>query len=294
MNWRQSSEMTHKSTHSRVLAVLMLVLLTTIVVACSSSTEEEGPVVTRALPTIDPIFRTDGLSNLDAETVAETTPEPTIPRPTRTPFPTPPPQPDLPPPIPIYDDQLAFGWSTKYSSMEHDLAHDVETFEGQNAIRITPRVGGRTILFTLDKNARPIREDRVLGIRFQLYSGDEGLSIEEFGMTIIGSDQSTYWEKSDRSVLNVRNPNPDWLPEDDPISNLYAQDFSETLLGFLGVSRDIPPNVWVEGFNQLDERIYDPLYKNITGFYFKTETTVRHDLLIDDIELVVLGADADQ
>ncbi len=275
------------------LLTIMLLAMGLVVVACSAESGPVTPLPTRILPTIDPLFTGVGLDRDSTAKVSDVTPTPIVVQPTRTPFPTPIPPPDLPEPILIYDDQLGPGWTAKYSSSEYDLAHTDEVFDGKNAIRFSPRIGQRVIFFTLDKNARPIREDRVLGIRFQLYSGDEGLAIEEFGMTIVGSDGNTHWVKNDATVVNVRNPNPDWLPEDDPISNLYAQNFSESTLGFLGVSRDIPPNVWVEAFNQLDERIYDPLYRNIVGFYFKTETTVRHDLLIDNIELVVLGGDGE-
>lgn len=269
---------------------LWMTFLTIILIlsACSTDDTPAVPLATLAIPTIDPLFSgvTVAQGN-SADVVAEPTKVAII---AATPIPlVAPPTVQLPPPIPIYDDQLNVGWSAKYSSMPYQLDYDLETFEGTHAIRLIPQVGGRVLFFTLDKNARPLREDRVLGIRFQLYSGDEGLSIDEFGMAIIGSDSNTFWVKNDNSAVNIRNPNPDWVAEDDPISNLYAQTFSETTLGFLEVPRDIPPNTWVEAFNELDNRKFDPLYRSIVGFYFKTELSVRHELLIDNIELVVLG-----
>ncbi|HFC11296.1 MAG TPA: hypothetical protein ENJ56_00530 [Anaerolineae bacterium] len=286
--------MSRKQTCGRWFWIGLLVVML-IMTACSSESAAPGPVVTVAIPTVDPLFSGEAVQReIAAETVAEEKAAiPTIPLPA-TPAPPPPPVQQLAPPIPIYDDQLNVGWSTKYSSMEHQLDYSAETFEGTHAIRLTPRVGARVLLFTLDKDARPLREDRVIGIRFQLYSGDEGLSIDEFGMAVLGSDSNTFWVKNDNSVVNQRNPNPGWIPEDDPISNLYAQNFSESTLGFMDVPRDIPPNVWVEAFLRLDRLLYDPIYKNIVGFYFKTLTTVRHDLLIDNIELVVLGGEVEQ
>ncbi len=276
-------------------ATLLMLLIAAVGVACSSQPEITTPRTPRPTPTINQLLAGAGsnrvtsvVDNADVNAIATTD----ISRPTRTPFPTPAPTMELPPPIAIYDDEVADGWTIKYSSMAYDLADSSNPYDGTSAIRLSPRVGNRALLFTLDRNARPVLEERVLGISFQLYSGEGGLAIDELAMAIIGSDSNTYWVKNDTSAVNVRNPNPAWLPEDDPISNLYAQNFSETTLGFMGVTRDIPPGVWVEAVNYLDERIYDPLYKNIVGFYFKTETTVRHDLLIDNVELIVLGSEA--
>ena len=273
-----------------IIGLLVLMLVT---ISCSGNSASDAPRTPRPVPTVNELLTGGSIVRSVDTKVSESavTPEPVELRPTRTPFPTPEPTAELPPPIAIYKDEIEAGWTTKYSSMDHQLDYSAETFEGTNAIRLSPQIGKRSVFFTLEKNARPVREDRVLGISFQLYSGEEGLSIEELAMAIVGSDGNTYWVKNDVSTVNVRNPNPGWLPEDDPISNLYAQNFAETQLGFLGIPRDIPPNTWVEGINYLDERIYDPLYKNIVGFYFKTETTVRHDLLLDNVELIVLGSD---
>ncbi len=269
---------------------LMLILITAIA-SCTSANAEPTRVRTpRPTPTPNCLFQVCENAVVDdqVDLAVTATPIPT-PIPTRIPVSAMRPESELPPPIPIYNDELAIGWTTKYSSMPYQLDYSAETFEGKYAIRMSPNIGQRSLFFTVESNARPVREDRVLGISFELYSGSEGLSNEEIAMAILGSDGSTYWVKNDTSVLNVRNPNPDWLPSDDPISNLYAQNFSETLISFMGIERDIPPNTWVEGINYLDDRIYDPLYKNIVGFYFKTEATVRHDILIDNVELVVFG-----
>ena len=284
--------MTTKKVQYGLIWMGLTVVLMLAAAACSATAKPTPVRTPRPTPTPNCLFQKCDDRGTDSKPVsnATATPIPT-PIPTRVPVATLRPEAELPPPIPIFDDALGLGWTTKYSSMPHQLDFSAETFEGRYAIRMSPAIGERSLLFTLESNARPVREERVLGISFEIFSGSEGLSNEEVAMGIIGSDSSTYWIKNDTSTFNVRNPNPDWLPADDPISNLYGQNFSETLISFMGIERDIAPNTWVEGINYLDDRIYDPLYKNIVGFYFKTETTVRHDILIDNVQLIVIGSE---
>jgi hypothetical protein len=77
-------------------------------------------------------------------------------------------------------------------------------------------------------------------------------------VTVLGSNSYTYWVEDDISVKSI-----------------YEPVFSETRLYYLGVNRTIPPNTWVKVELWLDERIYDPDYRYVTGFYIKNEASLN-------------------
>ena len=216
------------------------------------------------------------------------TPTPTLtptPIPTFTPTPFPSPTPTFVPPLVVFDDAIHPDWTLEISTMPHETRNTTAVFQGVYAIEARPEIGGRVLLFT-KTSGPPLRYDDVDGIAFRIYSGELGLAIDELAMTVIGSNAEPKWSLGDTSVRNSSNPNPDWIAEDDPISNLYAQTYSESLIAFMGIVRDIPPNTWVWVTNWLDDREFDPEYEYITGFYLKTETTVEHALGIDAVEIL--------
>ncbi|MEJ2711180.1 MAG: glycoside hydrolase family 44 protein [Anaerolineales bacterium] len=173
--------------------------------------------------------------------------------------------------FPIYQEGLDQNWAIQRTTdVDVDLFSEQVTHSGKTSLAMTPKQGGNLLLFTVKENASATyARNEILGLSFWLNSGDEGLEPDELAVTVLGSNAYSYWVADDNSVKNVIEP-----------------VFSETRLYYLGVNRSIPPNTWVQVELWLNERVYDPDYLYVTGFYIKTDTTVLHTLYIDDVELI--------
>jgi hypothetical protein len=174
----------------------------------------------------------------------------------------------------IYDEELNPNWMiVNQSGMEIDLDSSDVAMSGEVSFRFAPNKIYDTLLFALKESATDEYErGEVLGLTFWINSGDLTLSNDSLSVTVIGSNDFPYWVEDDNSVTNSYDP-----------------VFSETRLNFLGVDRDIPPNSWVQVELWLNDRVYDPDYKYVTGFYIKNDDMVLRSVYLDDIQLILLG-----
>ena len=111
--------------------------------------------------------------------------------------------------------------------------------------------------------------EKTLGVRFWLYSGDATIGTQDLAVSVVGSNKYPYWVWNDSSVTN----------DNDPV-------FSETRLQYLGFNDAIPPDTWVQVEVWLDELLFDPEYKYVTGIYIKNGEDFRDTIWIDQVELV--------
>ena len=206
---------------------------------------------------------------------ATQTPRPTFtPRPTTTPLP-----PELPTvyvdpfvDVSIYADDLDANWQIfEPSGMEYDLQATEQVYSGQYAIEAVPKGDFSTLLFAVRPDAQEsYPRNQVLAVSFQLYSGEDFIKTDALAVTILGSNSFPYYVKNDNSVLNNYDP-----------------VFSETRLYYLGINRDIPPDTWVEVTVWLDDLLYDPIYRYVTGFYIKNDADFRQPFRVDDVRLIM-------
>lgn len=176
--------------------------------------------------------------------------------------------------IQVYDEEINSNWMVINSpGMQIDMTSPDFPQRGNVSIRFAPKNIYDTLLFAVQESSEDVYErGAVLGLTFWLNSGDFKLNNGALSVTVIGSNDIPYWVENDNSVVNIYHP-----------------VFSETRLYYLGVNRDIPPNSWVKVELWLDERIYDPDYKYVTGFYIKNDASVLRDIYLDDIQLILLG-----
>ena len=267
---------------------LMLLLLS----ACSSNTN--NPITSdsaQASPTTHPLMNSSGGSLLETRVIKkETIPAPSnndlfgqndiptpIPTPTRVPTSTP--NPAEPTPVAprfrdvtIYNDQLDANWTLNNSAgLSYDAQSSTTVYTGTVAISAVPEKDFGILFFTVDQNtSQSYLRNEVLGIRFQINSGNDYLGREEMAVSVLGSNEIPYWSNDDKSVE----------------STLGEYPFSETRLSFLGINQDIPPNTWVEVEIWLDNLIFDPDYLYVTGFYIKNGDGYRTNYFVDDVALI--------
>ena len=72
-----------------------------------------------------------------------------------------------------------------------------------------------------------------------------------------------------------------------PESSDADSSFSETRLYFLDIKHTIPPDTWVEVVVWLDQLIYDPPYKYVTGVYIKNDQGFFNTFYVDHVSLLV-------
>lgn len=269
----------------------LLFITAILLTACTppSATRDSATIVP---PTVNPLYQEQPTS----------TPSPTIlPGDTPTPAPLPtlaatelPPTPILNPqdegisiiePAPLFSDTRAetiFGdrlepeWSVENSwASAIDLQNRENAIIGNTSIEVIPTDDFGAILFSVRESAgREYLRDEVLGLRFWLFTGNDYIAMDELIITMQGSNEYPYWVEDDNSIPNLS-------VNGDPL-------FSETQIGFLNISNDIPPNTWVNIELWLDERIYDPEYKYVTGFYIKNDAALQRPYYIDEVELLLL------
>lgn len=169
----------------------------------------------------------------------------------------------------IFDEQVHANWSLETSqNMQVNAANTTRAQAGKTAIAATPQQDFATLYFTVRRDAKDnYPRSRVWGVSVWL-NGDGVIGPEDLALTIVGSNQNPYWVAEDKSVTL-----------DD------KHFFSETRLYYLGVTREIPANTWVELTVQTDKLPYDPEYQYVTGIYFKTEKGFRKTFYVDRVTL---------
>jgi hypothetical protein len=202
-------------------------------------------------------------------TPAALTPGPTAPAPTRII--------DQITTLSVYDDALNSDWNAEHSDKtEYNLASKEYVHNGKAAIAVTPTNDFGRLFLTVRKDARKTYpRERVLGFSFWLNGGPNTIATSDLAVTVIGSNQYSYWVADDTSV-KVDTP----ITVDTPL-------FSETRLYFLHINRSIPPNTWVEIVVWLDDLQFDPDYTYVTGLYIKNDKGFLDTYYVDDIQILV-------
>lgn len=243
--------------------------------ACSS--QQEGPTVATTpvvTPTIHFIFLPPDTTSQQAATasaataVALTTDLEELP-----PLPTLTPQPNLVRRIlAIYGESLNPNWTLEHSQdMVYDLREEEFVYNGRYALAATPQEEFGKLRFTVSENASAeYLRDEVLAFRFWLYS-EEFIGIEDIGITIMGSNDYPYWVADDNSVQ--------------PDDNLEV--FIPTRLQFLNIESDIPPNTWVQVEIWLNDLLFDPTYRYVTGIIIENDAAFSHTFYLDGLEMVI-------
>jgi hypothetical protein len=174
---------------------------------------------------------------------------------------------------PIFDDSLNADWTTDQSSGVQSAFTDLKhAYTGNVGIEVTPQEDFGTLFFTVEKGAKETYGlDRVLGVSVWINSGDQPLNPNDLSITVVGSNDYTYWVPGDKSVATDS-----------------THFFSESRLYYLGVKNTVPPNTWVEAVVRLDKLPYEPDYKYVTGIYIKNDEWFRRTFYIDQVHLLVV------
>ena len=279
--------------HTNFVISFLMVALLLLLGACSSDNNSSAIASdsARATPTTHPFMNTSGDSFLETPVIEKgavsapsndqlfgenDVPTP-VPSPTRFPTSTPnPAQPTAAPPtfrdVTIYNDQLDANWTlNKSAGLSYDAQASSTVYTGTVAISVVPEKDFGILFFTVDENtSQSYLRSEVLGIRFQLNSGNDYLALEDMAVSVVGSNDIPYWLDEDKSVESTVGEYP----------------FSETRLYFLGINEDIPPNTWVEAEIWLNDLIYDPDYLYVTGFYIKHGDGYRTNYFVDDVAFI--------
>jgi len=173
----------------------------------------------------------------------------------------------------IYDETLDQDWSTDASwGVKVDLADHSRAYSGTVAAAVTPLEDYGAFFLTLKADAKtsfPITD--VVGVSLWLSGGDGYLMPDDLAVTVLGSNDYTYWVKGDTSV-QASDPRP----------------FSETRLRYLGITHSLAPGTWAEADVQLDQLAYDPDYRYVTGVYVKSDKDFRQTYYIDRVALLLV------
>jgi len=260
------------------LILLLTVVVFLLVTGCSggqdSANQSEEVFAT---PTLHPIFNSEGEvkpAQLDfgEEDSPTTTPTPAVENENQ---PTPTIRPTIAAQvITLYDDALNENWTLENSNnFDYDLEADQVVNTGQFSMALTPEMGRGKFRMTVSPDSEEVfRREDVLAFRFWLYSGDDYIGTEELSVTVVGSNEYTYWVEDDDSVQ---------IDDEFPT-------FPQTRLYYLDINRDIPPETWVQIEVWLDERIYDPDYLYVTGMIIENEEGFLRTFFVDDVEMVIL------
>lgn len=180
--------------------------------------------------------------------------------------------------VTIYDDGLDANWTVNNSEgMVYDLESYTYTKSGNLAAEVAPLYPASEFLFTVRPEAiQQYPRDKVIGVSFWLSGGSEYIDTDDLVVAILGSNDFPYWIENDYSVARSIGEQPG-----DPI-------FSDTRLYFLGLNRPIPPDTWAEVTNWLDDRVFDPPYEFVTGFYIKNDVEFAGSFYVDRVVLSML------
>ena len=172
----------------------------------------------------------------------------------------------------IFSDTLNADWILDNSwGGKWSLDSAVNTPEGHKSVSYKPSEDFGALFFSVQKStSHAIPRKQTMGISFRLNPGDLPLGADQLAVTVVGSNDYTYWLKGDSSVTSLNN----------------GQIFSETRLYYLNVNRALPPNTWTEITVWLDKLQYDPMYDNVTGIYLKTDRGVQNTIYVADVTLL--------
>lgn len=178
--------------------------------------------------------------------------------------------------VPIYSGALARGWSTEGSSgMQIDLASTAFVNTSEQAIATTAAWPSGQLCLTLREGAPTYERDAVRGVSLWLSGGDMLLENDALAVQMQGSNRLPYWAAGDDSVKITGR-----VTDDTPV-------FSETRLFYLGINRTIPADTWVEVVVWLDDLLYEPDYRYVTGVCVKNDPAYRDTFYIDRVTLLV-------
>ena len=179
---------------------------------------------------------------------------------------------------PVLDEGLNSNWMIqKTNGIETRLVSGTVAHQGDVALAVTPKLEMSKLLFAVQQSAsEQYLRDEILGLTFWLYSGDQEINPESLAVSLIGSDIQPYWSADDRSVKSPYDP-----------------VFSETRLYYLGIGQPIPPHTWAPVELWVKDRVYDPVYTYITGFYIKNDDSVLHTFYIDDVRWISIDTAED-
>jgi hypothetical protein len=181
--------------------------------------------------------------------------------------------------VSVYRAALDANWSLANSSgMTYDLKNTQVLDKERYALKAQPSLPFGTLYFTLNRaTSQVFRRDQVLGLSFRLSGGAAAVAADALAVAVVGSNAQPYWVPNDRSVTFKGR---DTIGSSEPI-------FSETRLYFLNINRDIPAKTWVDVVVWLDDRIYDPNYTYVTGFYLKVDRQLLPAYYIDRVSLLL-------
>lgn len=261
------------------------VLACAVLISCGTVDQAQSPT-SPPLPTpsVAPFF---GSPATRTPTTVVTQTRTATPRPTSAPTPTTaaatPVQPttlpesaDQYPQISIYDETLNANWSVAGSqNMTVDLGNKAVVHDGKVALVAKPTKAFGKLFFAVRKNTKEVYDsEKVLGLRLWLSGGPNAIANTDLAITVLGSNQYTYWAEGDTSVHVDATITPE-----SPL-------FSETRLYDLGINR-IPPGEWVEVIVWFDKLIYDPPYKYLTGIYIKNDREFADPFYLDHVDLLL-------
>jgi hypothetical protein len=178
-------------------------------------------------------------------------------------------------PVKLYQDSLNPNWKIQADNgIQVDTHATKSIYQGRSAISLTSQVEERSIYLTVSKQSKEAYpRDRMWELSFWLYSEDQQLRLDQFFVTIAGSNILPYWTPDDHSVTVS-----DKLPV-----------FPETGLDEVDFNRAVPANTWVLVELEFDEvLVLDPDYKYITGIYLETSAGFSGTIMVDEITLLML------
>lgn len=177
----------------------------------------------------------------------------------------------------VFDEEMNPKWELTHSDgMEYNLAANQYVSSGQVAIAVTPTKDFGTLFFTVrEQSDEQFPRARVLGLRFWLNGGPEGIRTSDLAVAVVGSNERPFWVENDTSVTVTGR-----TTQDMPL-------FPETRLYYLGINRDIPPETWTKVEVWLDDVQFEPEYTYVTGFFLKNDQDMRAPFYLDQISLIV-------
>ncbi len=227
----------------------------------------DSPVSLSGAPTVASVFRTPPSATPSPIATATLPPEPTE-------APLPAPQVYT---VTVYGENLNPNWVLqKQTGMNFNLQPASQVNQNHASISATPRgKGDAALIFTVSNKAGEMYpRDQVTKLSFGLYSPKTPIYLDQFSVSILGSNSQAYWSAKDQSVK----------------ASDYGSIFPEIHLDELGFNQAIPANTWVTVEVDLDKVLtLEPKYQYITGISLNSTAGPTHTLLIDNLQLTLLG-----
>ena len=180
--------------------------------------------------------------------------------------------------VTVYGNDLATGWALDNSqSVRFAPASGADRYQSGATLGVTPQVAFAPLYFTLrPQPSQSFPRANVAAVTFLVSGGARELPTDALGVSVIGSNQQTFWRAGDESVTvsgRVTDPN--------------APLFPETRLYFMGLNRPIPAREWVEVTLWLDDLQAEPDYRYVTGLVFKNDSAYVLPYYIAELRLLV-------